>query len=619
MARPAARRRSLIRYGFFAAVACASIGLSLAAYATGVLKPFELSAIDALFTIRGDRGAPRDVVLVKIDDRTFRQLKLVSGAPNQPGPPGEPGAPPGQSGALIRSLFTRGLLFRPMHAGVIRSLRGAGARVIAYDVPFTEPTTDKEDSALFASLEAARGRIVLAATGGVARGQPGVLGVTDAELRQHGVRAGNATLRPDENGVVYRVDYSLQGLETFATAAAEVFEHRRLRTQSRAWIDYAGPPGAIRSVSFSDVVNRVAPSSLFRGKAVVVEPLARSVPGVDFFRTPAEGRMASAEIQANAIATALRGFPLKDASGPLRVALIVLLALLGPLAALRLTPLLTLAAAGGVGLLFVVAAQLAFNGGTVLTYAYPAAALALSTVGSIVVQAELAARERTRSVFARFVPEEVVDEAIAQARGGIRLGGVECEGTVMFADIRSFTSFSEARPAAQVIDVLNRYLTEMSDAILGHGGTLVSYIGDGILAVFGAPLEQEDHADRALAAAVEMLQVRLPRFNGWIEEMELGERFRIGIGLNSGPIVAGNVGSERRLEYSAIGDVVNAAARVEASTKDSGQMLFVAESTKARLSRQPVDLVYFDEIAVRGREGRIKVWSIADLVPQTSP
>ena len=360
------------------------------------------------------------------------------------------------------------------------------------------------------------------------------------------------------------------------------------------------------------------PASLFRGKAVVVGPVAESIPGVDFFRTPTGGRMASAEIQANALATALRGFPLTDASAPLRVTLIVLVALVVPLAAVRLTPLHTLALAGGCGLLFAAAALLAFDQGRIVTYAYPAAALALATVGCVVAQAELAARERTRAVFARFVPEEVVDEALARARGGIRLGGVECEGTVMFSDIRGFTSFSEARPAAEVIDVLNRYLTEMSEAILEHGGTLVSYIGDGIMAIFGAPIEQQDHADRALAAALEMLEVRLPRFNNWIEAIEVGERFRIGIGLNSGTIVAGNVGSERRLEYTAIGDVVNAAARIEASTKDTGQMLLVAQSTKTRLSHQPIELVYFDEIAVPGRKQRIKVWSLTDHAQRPS-
>ena len=105
-----------------------------------------------------------------------------------------------------------------------------------------------------------------------------------------------------------------------------------------------------------------------------------------------------------------------------------------------------------------------------------------------------------------------------------------------------------------MIELLNHYLEEMSDAIIDNGGTLVAYMGDGIMAVFGAPIEQQDHADRALAAAREMLEVRLPRFNQWIRSQGMGEAFRMGIGLNSGVVMSGQVGSKRRLEYTAVGD-----------------------------------------------------------------
>ena len=122
---------------------------------------------------------------------------------------------------------------------------------------------------------------------------------------------------------------------------------------------------------------------------------------------------------------------------------------------------------------------------------------------------------------------------------GLRLGGIQREGTIMFTDLRGFTSFSESLTPAQVIEVLNHYLSEMSDAILDNGGTLVAYMGDGIFAVFGAPLEQPDHADRALRTAREMLETRLPRFNEWIRSEGLGDGFRMGIGLNSGRVMSG--------------------------------------------------------------------------------
>ena len=109
-------------------------------------------------------------------------------------------------------------------------------------------------------------------------------------------------------------------------------------------------------------------------------------------------------------------------------------------------------------------------------------------------------------------------------------------------------------PADTVIEVLNRYVSEMSDAILDNGGTLVAYMGDGIMAVFGAPIEMAGHADCGLAAAREMPTSRLPGFNGWLRENGLGDGFRMGIGISSGPIMSGTVGSERRLEYTTVGD-----------------------------------------------------------------
>ena len=157
---------------------------------------------------------------------------------------------------------------------------------------------------------------------------------------------------------------------------------------------------------------------------------------------------------------------------------------------------------------------------------------------------------------------------------------------------------------------MNRYLGELTEAILGHGGTLISYLGDGFMAIFGAPIEQEDHADRALAAAREILEERLPRFNAWFRESGYGEGFRMGIGINTGVFLAGNVGSERRLEYTAMGDTVNTASRLEGLTKGSGHSAFIAESTCDALARPANDLVFAGEQEVRGREATIKVWSL---------
>ena len=152
----------------------------------------------------------------------------------------------------------------------------------------------------------------------------------------------------------------------------------------------------------------------------------------------------------------------------------------------------------------------------------------------------------------------------------------------------------------------------MSDAILDHGGTLVAYMGDGIMAVFGAPIEQDDHADRALAAAREMLDVRLPRFNEWLREQGLGEGFRMGIGLNSGRVMSGNVGSERRRRVHR--DRRHDQHRVAARGHDEGHAPpAVRRRLHARAAQEPPpDLVYVDEFEVRGRQARVKLWSVPD-------
>jgi adenylate cyclase len=254
----------------------------------------------------------------------------------------------------------------------------------------------------------------------------------------------------------------------------------------------------------------------------------------------------------------------------------------------------------------------------ILTFVYPIAALIIAVLGSLAVHYLLAAfeRERVREVFSRFVPEDAVKEVLSQADEDLRLGGVRRECTVMFSDIRGFTTFSEERPPDVVLDVLNHYHTEMTAAVMDNGGTLMSFIGDGLMAIFGAPLEQEDHADRALAAGREMLGPRLERFNEWMRGEGIATAFLIGVGLNSGAVMAGNIGSERRMEYTAIGDTVNTASRLEGMTKGSGHSLFIADSTRAALKSEPSDLVYVDELEARGRAEKIKIWSVSGEVKQ---
>jgi class 3 adenylate cyclase len=238
-------------------------------------------------------------------------------------------------------------------------------------------------------------------------------------------------------------------------------------------------------------------------------------------------------------------------------------------------------------------------------------ALALETVARAREKAD-AERRHVRETFARFVPEAVVEEVLAES-GGVRLGGRTLDGTIMFTDLRGFTSFSESRPAEEVISVVNRILSEQTETIMAHGGTIVAYLGDGLMAAFGAPIEQPDHADRAVAAARELIAEVLPALNAWMRDQGYGNGFRMGIGLNSGSFISGNVGHERRLEYTAIGDVCNTASRIEGLTKGTRHQLLFSDATRVALTAEPDDLVDVGESAIRGRNATAELWSLESV------
>ena len=566
-----------------AIVAVLASAIALVVYSTGALERSELDTVDARFSIRGIENPPDDIAVIAIDDVSFGDLDK-------------------------RWPFPRSL-----HGELIDILSGAGVEAIVYDVQFTEPTTPKEDDALISAVEDADIPIVLATDEVDRHGDTGVFG-GEAVLRQVGARAGNSAFDPDPGGVFRRVAFESDGLESLAVAAVEERDGEQVDPQEfaddGAWIDFYGPPGTIPTYSFSQVLDGRVEPGRFAGKTVVVGVSAPSVQDVHPVSSSDNELMPGAEIQANAIATVERNAPLQEAPWPLGAALIVFMGALVPATGLRLRPL----AAAGVGLMaaatYLVVAQIAFNAGLILPVVDPVLALALALFGTLAVHYTVAAfeRQRVRDTFSRFVPEEVVGEVLDRADEDLRLGGSRRECTVLFADLRSFTGFSESRQPDQVVEVLNRYFGEMTDAIMDHGGTLVSYMGDGIMAVFGAPLEQGDHADRALAAAREMVGPRLEEFNRWIHDQGLGDGFRIGLGVHSGEVMTGQVGSERRVEYTAIGDTTNTASRIEAMTKGTAHQLFVSGATREKLT-DPAGLVFVERLDVRGRSGQVEVWA----------
>ena len=291
----------------------------------------------------------------------------------------------------------------------------------------------------------------------------------------------------------------------------------------------------------------------------------------DNHETPTSGSsvMDGPEVQANAAATILAGLPLRENAGWINIALIILFGGAIPLATLRLSVLRALGAALVLAALFTLAVQLAFDGGTIVAYTYPLAALILATLGTLAVVyiGEAFERQRVHQIFARFVPADVVDQVLARTDENLRLGAEERDCTLLFSDLRGFTSFSEHQPPSKVIDAVNFYLNEMTEAILAAGGTLISYMGDGIMAAFGAPLDQPDHADPAPPPRGRCSARGCAASTSTSTEAAPCDGFRMGIGLDSGPVMCGNVGSEARVEYTTLGDVTNTASRLEGMTK----------------------------------------------------
>jgi adenylate cyclase len=216
-------------------------------------------------------------------------------------------------------------------------------------------------------------------------------------------------------------------------------------------------------------------------------------------------------------------------------------------------------------------------------------------------------RDQQRKLFRTFATPEVAEELL---RTGFALGGKHVEATAMFADIRSFTTIAESQDPALTIELLNDYFALMFDAISNHGGTLNQMLGDGLMAVFGAPVPHADRCERAVHAALEMLE-NLEAFNE--ERKALGRaEVRIGVGIASGVVIAGYTGTRQRATYTCVGDTVNLAARIEAHTKVVGRPILVDENTRRglpeTLSAEPMGPVQF-----KGKTQPVEVFSIGSV------
>ncbi|HAX76493.1 MAG TPA: adenylate/guanylate cyclase domain-containing protein, partial [Cyanobacteria bacterium UBA11372] len=226
----------------------------------------------------------------------------------------------------------------------------------------------------------------------------------------------------------------------------------------------------------------------------------------------------------------------------------------------------------------------------------------------LVVMDDISDEKRLKSTMYRYMTQELAEQLLSS--GDAKLGGDRKEVTVLFSDIRSYTTLTESMQAEEVVQMLNEYFESMVDAVFKHKGTLDKYIGDAIMAVFGSPLPLEDHAWCAVQTSIEMRH-RLAEFNRRRRESKKQE-IKIGIGINSDIVISGNIGSSKRMEFTAIGDGVNLGSRLEGASKQYGCDIVISESTF-----QPcMDRIWYrelDQIRVKGKTQPVKIYELVGL------
>lgn len=525
---------------------------------------------------------------------------------------------------------------RTVHAQLIDRLTADGARVIAFDVLFANPTPD--DQAVADSIKKAK-NVILAFAGsnaGTRITRVGNLIAYDTYtyptpvLEDAAKGLGHVNVVPDGDGQIRRVPLFIQdasGKPVPSLAMAAYMQYLRLPPYTQLppslfaikkdqvdvakrqlytdgvgqmMIYYFGPPsvvngkGTFPTYSYVDVVNGRVPPEAFKDKIVLVGVVG-STGEPDSYATPSTAtgeKMYGVEIHANAIETiheSLATVPgvrdnvnWKINLGPLHLQIykgttrlplrvmpyqqeMILVLVMAVIAGIVLAFLRWYA--GGVLVALVYAGYFAWVSasftvtGRVMDLLFPAMALGFTYLGTVITSYLFEERRRGQinDLFSRYVSAEIAQKIVeAFDQGRLELGGEEREITVLFADIRGFTTLSEGLEPPEVVRMLNLFLEDMTAIVMENGGAINKYIGDNLMAFWNAPYPQADHAWMATKAALEMLE-SIRKKN---ETRQFPTPVQFGIGINTGPVVVGNIGSSRRLEYTPIGDTVNTASRL---------------------------------------------------------
>lgn len=382
----------------------------------------------------------------------------------------------------------------------------------------------------------------------------------------------------------------------------------------RILINYLGPSGTFPRYSIADMLQGRVPPSTFQDKIVLVGATAVGI--YDLRVTPFSIHFPGVEKHANTIDNLLHDRFLKS---PAWMGLFDLLAilLLGIflsffLPKVRLWQGFVIAFACLIGLLGL--AHLLFVSGKIwLRVLYPSLAILFCFAGvqSHKFLIEEREKRRIRVAFQRYVPPAVVDEILSHP-DKLKFGGEKRELTVLFSDIRGFTSYSERYPPEMVVEILNEYLTAMVEVIFRHRGTLDKFVGDEIMALFGAPIYYPDHAEAACLSALDMVAELGRLCEKWKGEGKEG--FEIGVGINTGDMVVGNLGSSQLFDYTVIGDNVNLGARLEAINKDyhTKYHIIISESTYQQV-RDKAEVRQLDAVMVKGKSRPVMIYELLGM------
>ena len=513
---------------------------------------------------------------------------------------------------------------RRVHADLIQVLSEAGAKVIAYDVNFPESSDPENDGALAASMRSAQNVVLpvelqLQMKGGIVSYDPEHLLAPQADILSAARAVGHSNTPPDSDGVVRSIPLAPPSASadrsvtrSFVAEAMRVaglskqLEEAELDPDQRLVVHFPGEPfHAFPTISAVDVLRHRVPLERLRGATVFVGSTAADLHDALLVPTSHGLLMPGVEIHASAYDTLASGRFLRHIPRVFAAPFLILLALLVTLLVMRASTRVSLVVSFALWIGACLGVFILFDRGWIADLLWPSLTIVFTYAAVTIERRITADRERRelKNAFSRYVSPSVVDALIKDPKR-LRLGGERRRMSVLFSDIRGFTTISEGLDPEGLVQMLNIYLHQMTEIVFKHQGVLDKYIGDAVMAFWNAPLDQPDHAREAVETAIEMRDT-LVRMN---QDKAFGEReLHIGLGVNTGEMVVGNVGGEARFDYTVIGDNVNLASRLEGLTKEYGIGIIITEETRKDCGKDILTR-RLDKVAVKGKKEPVMIY-----------